>query len=86
MENDVHVVGVSSQAAGHKTLVPELIECLKKQGTGDIVVVVGGVIPHQDYDFLRKAGVAGIYGPGTNILEAAREVLALVRKRLSKAA
>jgi methylmalonyl-CoA mutase len=85
MENDVHVVGVSSQAAGHKTLVPELIECLKKQGTGDIVVVVGGVIPHQDYDFLRKAGVAGIYGPGTNILEAAREVLALVRKRLSKA-
>ncbi|WP_372778683.1 methylmalonyl-CoA mutase [Litorivivens sp.] len=75
IENDVHVVGVSSQAAGHKTLVPALIEELKKQGAEDIIVVAGGVIPRQDYDFLNKAGVKGIFGPGTQIPKAAREVL-----------
>jgi len=75
VENDVHVVGVSSQAAGHKTLVPELIAELKKQGADDIIVVAGGVIPKQDYDYLYQAGVKGIFGPGTQIPLAAREVL-----------
>jgi len=79
IENDVHVVGVSSQAAGHKTLVPQLIEALRQQGAGDIVVVCGGVIPPQDHDFLRKAGVAAIFGPGTNIPAAAGEVLRLLK-------
>ena len=81
IENDVHVVGVSSQAAGHKTLVPELIEQLAKLGGDDILVVAGGVIPAQDYDFLRTAGVSAIFGPGTNIPKAASEVLALLRRR-----
>ena len=80
IENDVHVVGVSSQAAGHKTLVPELIRHLRAQGGEDILVVCGGVIPAQDYDFLRAAGVSGIYGPGTNIPKAAHEILELIRK------
>ena len=80
IENDVHVVGVSSQAAGHKTLVPELIRHLRAQGGEDILVVCGGVIPAQDYDFLRAAGVSGIYGPGTNIPKAAHEILQLIRK------
>ncbi len=80
VENDVHVVGVSSQAAAHKTLVPALIAALRNEGAGDILVVCGGVIPHQDYDFLRKAGVAAIYGPGTNIPKAAAEILALIRQ------
>lgn len=75
VENDVHVVGVSSQAAGHKTLVPALIEELKNQGADDVIVVAGGVIPKQDYDFLYAAGVKGIFGPGTQIPIAAREVL-----------
>ena len=75
IENDVHVVGVSSQAAGHKTLVPELIAELKKQGAADIIVVAGGVIPRQDYDFLYQAGVKGIFGPGTQIPAAARTVI-----------
>lgn len=75
VENDVHVVGVSSQAAGHKTLVPALINELKKAGADDIIVVAGGVIPRQDYDFLYKAGVKGIFGPGTKIPLAARGVL-----------
>lgn len=75
VENDVHVVGVSSQAAGHKTLVPSLIEELKKQGADDIIVVAGGVIPKQDYDYLLAAGVKGIFGPGTKIPLAARDVL-----------
>jgi methylmalonyl-CoA mutase len=75
VENDVHVVGVSSQAAGHKTLVPELIAELKKQGADDIIVVAGGVIPKQDYDYLYNAGVKGIFGPGTQIPIAARDVL-----------
>ena len=75
IENDVHVVGVSSQAAGHKTLVPALIEELKKQGADDIIVVAGGVIPKQDYDYLWDAGVKGIFGPGTKIPVSARSVL-----------
>ncbi|MFK8020067.1 MAG: methylmalonyl-CoA mutase [Pseudomonadales bacterium] len=75
IENDVHVVGVSSQAAGHKTLVPALIDQLRQQGAGDIIVIAGGVIPRQDYDFLFETGVKGIFGPGTKIPVAAREVL-----------
>lgn len=75
VENDVHVVGVSSQAAGHKTLVPALIAELKKQGAEDIIVVAGGVIPKQDYDCLWDAGVKGIFGPGTKIPVSARQVL-----------
>ena len=81
VENDVHIVGVSSQAAGHKTLVPALIEALKNEGAGDILVVVGGVIPPKDYDFLKRAGVSAIYGPGTNIPAAAAEILSLIQKR-----
>src|SRR5262245_24235818 len=81
IENDVHVVGVSSQAAGHKTLVPQLIEALRSQGARDIVVVVGGVIPPSDYEFLEQAGVAAVFGPGSNIPRAASEILALVRAR-----
>jgi methylmalonyl-CoA mutase len=80
IENDVHVVGVSSQAAGHKTLVPELIAQLRKQGGDDILVVVGGVIPAPDYPELREAGVAAIFGPGTNIPAAAREIVGLLRR------
>jgi len=83
IENDVHVVGVSSQAAGHKTLVPQLIEALRKQGAGDIVVVCGGVIPPQDHAFLKEAGVAAIFGPGTNIPQSAAEVLKLIRQHRS---
>lgn len=75
IENDVHVVGASSLAAGHKTLVPQLIAELKKQGRPDILVVAGGVIPQQDYDFLYQAGVAGIFGPGTVIAKAALDIL-----------
>ena len=72
---------MSSQAAGHKTLVPALIEALKREGAGDILVVVGGVIPPRDYAFLKNAGVSAIYGPGTNIPEAAAEILSLIQKR-----
>jgi methylmalonyl-CoA mutase len=86
IENDVHVIGVSSQAAGHKTLVPQLIEELAKQGGSEVLVVVGGVIPAQDYDFLKKAGVAAIYGPGTNIPAAAAEILSILRQRSHKRA
>ena len=75
VENDVNVVGVSSLAAGHKTLVPAIIEELKKLGREDIVVTAGGVIPVQDYDFLYKAGVAAIFGPGTNVMKSAIQVL-----------
>jgi methylmalonyl-CoA mutase len=78
VDNDVHVVGVSSQAAGHKTLVPQIIEALRAKGADDVLVVVGGVVPPQDHEFLRNAGVAAIFGPGTNILEAAGQVLDLV--------
>ena len=80
IENDVHVVGVSSQAAGHKTLVPALIAELKKQGADDILVIAGGVIPKQDYDYLYDAGVIGIFGPGTKIPLAARDVLDSINK------
>jgi methylmalonyl-CoA mutase len=80
VENDVHIVGVSSHAAGHKTLVPQLIEALRQAGRGDILVVCGGVIPAQDYEMLEKAGVAAIFGPGTNIPQAAEKVLALVAR------
>ena len=78
IENDVHIVGVSSQAAGHKTLVPQLIASLKAQGAEDIIVICGGVIPPKDYDQLRAEGVAAIFGPGTNIPVAAEEVLGLI--------
>ena len=74
-ENDVHIVGASSLAAGHKTLVPQLIEELKKLGREDILVVAGGVIPPKDYDYLYKAGVSGVFGPGTIIPKAAKEIL-----------
>jgi len=78
IENDVHVVGISSQAAGHKTLVPALIQALRAEGADDIIVVAGGVIPPQDYEGLRAEGVAAIYGPGTNIPAAAAEILSLI--------
>jgi methylmalonyl-CoA mutase len=81
VEHDVHIVGVSSQAAGHKTLVPQLLAELKEAGAGDVVVICGGVIPPQDYDFLHDAGVAAVFGPGTNIPQAARKVLDLVATR-----
>ena len=81
VDNDVHVVGVSSQAAGHRTLVPQLIEELHAAGADDVVVVCGGVIPPQDYDALTDAGVAAIFGPGTNIPAAARRVLELLRSK-----
>jgi methylmalonyl-CoA mutase len=78
VENDVHIIGVSSLAAGHKTLVPQLIEELKKLGREDIMVIVGGVIPPQDYDFLHKAGVVAIFGPGTVISDAAIKLLEIL--------
>ena len=81
VENDVHIVGISSQAAGHRTLVPQLIEALKRERAGDIVVVCGGVIPPQDYGALQDAGVAAIYGPGTNIPSAANEILKLIKRQ-----
>jgi methylmalonyl-CoA mutase len=81
VENDVHVVGVSSQAAGHKTLVPLLIEALEAEGASNIVVVVGGVIPPRDYPYLRERGVAAVFGPGTSIPKAASEVLQVLRER-----
>jgi len=80
IDNDVHVVGISSQAAGHKTLAPKLIEALREQGADDIIVICGGVIPQQDYDFLYKAGVKAIFGPGTNIPEAAKNILSIIRE------
>jgi methylmalonyl-CoA mutase len=80
IENDVHAVGISTLAAGHKTLVPAIIAELKKQGADDIVVFVGGVIPQQDYDYLYKAGVKGIYGPGTPIPASAKDVLEQIKK------
>ncbi len=79
IDNDVHVIGISSQAAGHKTLAPKLIKALQDAGAGDILVICGGVIPQQDYKFLHDAGVKAIFGPGTNIPEAAKDILALIR-------
>jgi methylmalonyl-CoA mutase len=85
VENDVHVIGVSSQAAGHKTLVPQLIAALKASQAEDILVVAGGVIPAQDYEMLARAGVAAIFGPGTNIPKAAAEILRLIHRRAQAA-
>jgi methylmalonyl-CoA mutase len=79
-DNDVHVVGVSSLAAGHKTLLPQLLTELKALGREDILVIAGGVIPAQDYAFLYAAGVAGVYGPGTVIATAAQEILAKLQE------
>jgi len=86
VENDVHVIGVSTQAAGHKTLVPQLIEALKAERADDIIVICGGVIPAKDYDFLKTAGVSAIYGPGTNIPAAAGEVVEMIRRNRRAAA
>jgi methylmalonyl-CoA mutase len=85
IENDVHAVGVSTLAAGHKTLVPAIIQALKAQGADDIIVFVGGVIPRQDYDLLYEAGVKGIYGPGTPIPASAKDVLEQIKAHLAKA-
>jgi methylmalonyl-CoA mutase len=85
IENDVHVVGVSSQAAGHLTLVPQLIDELARAGAAEVVVVVGGVVPPQDYDALYAAGVSAVFGPGTNVPDSARKVLTLVQERRSHA-
>ncbi|MBU1357408.1 MAG: cobalamin-dependent protein, partial [Gammaproteobacteria bacterium] len=85
IENDVHAVGVSTLAAGHKTLVPAIIEELRKQGADDIIVFVGGVIPRQDYEFLYEAGVKGIYGPGTPIPASAKDVLEQIRAAVATA-
>ena len=81
IDNDVHVVGVSSQAAGHKTLVPELVAELERHGGGNIAVVVGGIIPPRDYEFLREHGVGAVFGPGTAVPKAARDVLQVIRAR-----
>ena len=86
IDADVHVIGVSSQAAAHKTLVPELAAELKTRGADEILIIVGGVIPPQDYDTLKRAGAAAIFGPGTNIPAAAAEVLKLIRARSKQAA
>jgi methylmalonyl-CoA mutase len=83
VENDVHVVGVSSQAAGHTTLVPELVKALERLGASDVVVTAGGVIPEQDYDALKRAGVAEVFGPGTKVPAAARRVLELISRQRS---
>jgi methylmalonyl-CoA mutase len=79
IDNDVHVIGISSQAAGHKTLAPKLVQALQAAGADDILVICGGVIPQQDYQFLYDAGVKAIFGPGTNIPEAAKDILTLIR-------
>ena len=80
IDNDVHIIGISSQAAGHKTLAPQLVAALKAEGAEDIIVICGGVIPQQDYEFLYQSGVKAIFGPGTNIPKAAQDVLRLVRE------
>ena len=80
VENDVHVVGVSTQSGGHKTLVPQLIDELHRLGADDIMVTVGGIIPQRDYAFLEQAGVKAIFGPGTAIPKAARRVLQVIRE------
>ncbi len=82
VDADVHCVGVSSQAAGHKTLVPQLIAALREAGGGGIRVIVGGVVPPQDYAFLRERGVVGIYGPGTRIPSASKEILHMLKPEL----
>jgi methylmalonyl-CoA mutase len=86
VENDVHVVGISTQSGGHKTLVPQLIRELDRLGARDVVVTVGGIIPAQDHAFLAQAGVKAIFGPGTKVPEAARRVLALIGEGGGRAA
>jgi methylmalonyl-CoA mutase len=78
VENDVHVVGISTLAAGHKTIIPEVVAELKKQGRADIRVIVGGVIPQQDHEFLYRAGAVAVFGPGTSIPNCAQEILAIL--------
>mgnify|MGYP001198051603 CR=1 FL=1 len=82
IENDVHVIGISSQAAGHRTLVPQLIRELKEQQAEDILVVLGGVVPSQDVAEMLSLGVAAVYGPGTNIPQAAAQVVRLIENHL----
>ena len=82
VENDVHVVGVSSLVAGHKVLVPQLVEALKAEGGGDIRVIVGGIIPAADYDFLHNNSVDCVFGPGTVITDSANQVLNALEKRV----
>ena len=82
-ENDVHILGISSLAAGHKTLVPATIDALAALGREDIMVIVGGVIPHQDYEFLYEKGVAGVFGPGTKIAMAAKQILQVLLDEIS---
>jgi len=81
IENDVHVIGMSSLAAGHKTLLPQLVEEMKKQGREDIIVICGGVIPAQDYEFLFEHGASAIFGPGTKIPEAGEKIMELINER-----
>ena len=80
IDNDVHIIGISSQAAGHKTWAPKLIKALKSQGAEEIIVICGGVIPQQDYEYLYEKGVKAIFGPGTNIPDAASKILKLIVK------
>ena len=80
IENDVHIVGASSQTAGHKTLVPGLVEELKKQGGDDIIVVAGGIIPPGDYDYLYERGVQAVFGPGTSVIDSANRTLQLIEE------
>ena len=84
VENDVHVLGISSLAAGHKTLIPQVIAELKKYGREDILVIAGGVIPPQDYQFLFDAGVVGVFGPGTKISDSAIAILDILIERVDK--
>ncbi|MDR1509458.1 MAG: cobalamin-dependent protein [Synergistaceae bacterium] len=86
VDNDVHVVGMSSLAAGHKTLLPQLVEELRKRGRDDIMVVIGGVIPAQDYEFLRSHGAYAIFGPGTIIPVAAKKVMEGLNRRVFQSA
>jgi methylmalonyl-CoA mutase len=85
VKRQVHVVGVSSLAAGHKTLVPELVEALKVKGAENVIVVCGGLIPQKDCQYLRDRGVATVFGPGTNVVDAARAVLDLIEGRRKNA-
>jgi methylmalonyl-CoA mutase len=84
VENDVHILGVSSLAGGHKTLVPQVIDALERYGRDDILVIVGGVIPHQDYEFLYDRGVTGIFGPGTVISTAAAQILNVLLDQMAE--
>ncbi|PRY25049.1 methylmalonyl-CoA mutase [Aliiruegeria haliotis] len=86
IDNDVHIIGISSLAAGHKTLAPRLVEALKAQGAEDIIVICGGVIPHQDYEYLYNSGVSAIFGPGTNIPAAAQEIMDIIGNKKDSAA